>query len=147
MSPRPRHRHEHDQALSEADQTAADADQTAADTDQGASDRDQAAAEADQRASDRDQAASDRELADSPSNALSQRTYQASRAERGDGTLTRQTTGLVREQSSSERDEQAVPVAAEGSEPQHRRPGARHVLPGLPRRSFGMVRNNHWGIV
>ena len=92
---------------SEAEQTAADADQTAADTDQSASDRDQAAAEADQRASDRDQAASDRELADSPSNALSQRTYQASRAERGDGTLARQTTGLVREQSSSERDEQA----------------------------------------
>ncbi len=115
MSPRPRNRHEHDQALSEADQTAADtdqtpadADQTAADADQSASDRDQAAAEADQRASNLDQAASDRELAaHSPSNALWQRTYQASRAERGDGTLARQTTGLVREQGSSERDEQA----------------------------------------
>ena len=51
------------------------------------------------------------------------------------------------EEDGAERDEQAVPVAAEGSEPQLRRPGARHVLPGLPRRSFGMVRNSHWGIV
>src|ERR1700709_1592437 len=51
------------------------------------------------------------------------------------------------EHHRTERDEQAVPVAAEGSEPQLRRAGTRHELPGPPRNSFGMVRNSHWGIV
>ncbi len=51
------------------------------------------------------------------------------------------------EDDRPESDEQAVPVAAEGSEPQLRRPGARHVLLDLPRRSFGRVRNGHCGIV
>ena len=98
-----------DQPTSDADQTASDSDQTASDTDQSISDRGEAAAQADQRASDREQAASDREMRASPTedeNRLD--SYKMARVERGEGTLARIATALVREQIGAERDVQAM---------------------------------------
>ena len=51
------------------------------------------------------------------------------------------------EDDDPERDEQAVPVAAERPDPEHGRPGTRHELPGPPQRPFDKVRNGQWGIV
>jgi diguanylate cyclase (GGDEF)-like protein len=97
-----------DQAASDADQSIADADQSASDTDQTASDRDQTAAEIDQRASDRDQRAAQDDLAQlgEPDRARLS-AYEHSRTDRGEGTLDRQMTAVVRAQVSAERDGQA----------------------------------------
>jgi diguanylate cyclase (GGDEF)-like protein len=100
---------EADQAASDSDQTAADADQTSSDADQSTSDRDQEAAESDQRISDRDQEAADLELAAGPSVDEKQvRAHEEAQAKRGEGTLIRSATSVVRAQVSGERDAQAV---------------------------------------
>jgi len=99
-------RRDPDSEASEVDQALADSDQTAADTDQTLSDRDQDAAEADQVASDRDQAAADQLRAGSSSE--EEEAYESAKAERGEGTLARAATGVVRAQISEERDEQAT---------------------------------------
>ncbi len=98
-----------DQTTSDSDQTGSDSDQTASDIDQSISDRDQAAAQADQRVSDRDQAAADREMKAHPAEDTDRlNTYERGRTERGESTLARTATALVRAQIGAERDAQAI---------------------------------------
>jgi diguanylate cyclase (GGDEF)-like protein len=91
-----------DQTNSEADETGSESDQSASERDQSASDRDRAQADADQRSSDRDQVVADREHAGHPAldvNSL----YEASRADRIEGTLERIQTARARAQTARER--------------------------------------------
>jgi diguanylate cyclase (GGDEF)-like protein len=96
-----------DQTVSELDQTASDADQAGSESDQTASDRDRDSAVADQRTSNRDQAAADRERETHPSAEAVQR-YEASRADRSEGTRERFETAQARAQTAVERVDHAV---------------------------------------
>jgi diguanylate cyclase (GGDEF)-like protein len=96
-----------DQTASELDQTASDADQSGSQSDQTASDRDRDLAVADQRTSNRDQAAADREREAHPS-AEAVRRYEASRADRVEGTLERVETARARARTAVQRVDHAV---------------------------------------
>jgi diguanylate cyclase (GGDEF)-like protein len=93
-----------DQTVADLDQTQSDLDQTASDTDQAGSVADQRDADSDQRASDRDQAAADRDRTGrAPADALRHREYDASRAERIEGTRERDETAARRTRSAAQR--------------------------------------------
>jgi diguanylate cyclase (GGDEF)-like protein len=96
-----------DQTTSDADETSSERDQTSSERDQSASDRDRAHADADQRTSNRDQVAADRERAAHPALELSD-AYEASRADRVEGTLARVETARARARTAGERLENAV---------------------------------------
>src|SRR4051794_24635770 len=95
-----------DQTLSDVDQTTADADQTSAERDQQHAESDQAASDRDQAASERDQEAADRDLAEhAPTDARFRRTYDASRAQREEGSEERATTSGLRAHTQVQRAE------------------------------------------
>jgi diguanylate cyclase (GGDEF)-like protein len=96
-----------DQTISDADETSSGRDQTGSERDQSASDRDRAHADADQRTSNRDQVAADRERAAHPTLELND-AYEASRADRVEGTLARVETARARARTAGERLENAV---------------------------------------
>jgi len=97
-----------DQSAADADQTVADADQTASDSDQRLADRDQNKAAGDQRASDRDQEVADRNQDARPTDAAEDLAYEASRAEREQGTRERARNIFARSQMAAERAAQAI---------------------------------------
>lgn len=96
-----------DQTTSDADETSSGRDQTGSERDQSASDRDRAIADADQRISNRDQVAADRERAAHPTREQSH-AYEASRADRVEGTLARVGTARARARTAGERLENAA---------------------------------------
>jgi diguanylate cyclase (GGDEF)-like protein len=82
-------------------------EQTASDADQAGSDQDEMGAVADQRASDRDQAAADREHAADSAGGVDE-VYEASRADRLQGTLERVLTSRARALTAAQRVEHAA---------------------------------------
>jgi diguanylate cyclase (GGDEF)-like protein len=91
-----------DQTTSDADETGSESDQTASERDQTASYHDKAQADADQRASNRDQVAADRDRAADPAPDVNG-DYEASRADRLEGTLERAETARARADTAAER--------------------------------------------